>query len=403
MRIGITIAIAFQALRRNVMRSTLTALGIIIGVAAVIAMVGIGNGAKSQVEAQIAGLGQNIILVWPGTSNTGGLRGGWGSGSSLTRADATAIAREIPGVIGVSSEMRSGAQVVANGLNWRTQVYGEEIDYLQIRSWPLASGVMFTEQEQNRSAKVAVIGQTVAEQLFPDEDPIGKTIRLFNFTPLRVIGVLSPKGFNSFGQDQDDVVIIPITSFLSRITWQRNLASILVQADAPEHMERIQEGIHDLLAERRPGGRVDFTVRNQVEIAEAATATTRTMTLLLGAIAGVSLLVGGIGIMNIMLVSVTERTREIGIRLAIGARSRDVMLQFLTEAVVLSAFGGLLGISLGVGMSQLMSHLNGWPTLISSDSMLIAFAFSAAVGIFFGYYPARKAALLDPIDALRYE
>jgi len=401
-RIGITIAIALQALRRNIMRSTLTALGIIIGVAAVIAMVGIGNGAKSQVEAQIAGLGQNIILVWPGASNTGGLRGGWGSSSTLSRADAAAIAREIPGVIGVSSEMRSFGQIVANGLNWRASVYGEEVDYLQIRSWPLASGVMFSEQEQARYAKVAVIGQTVAEQLFPEDDPVGKTIRIFS-TPFRVIGVLSPKGFNSFGQDQDDVVILPITSFLSRFTWQRNLASILVQADAPEHMERIQEGIHDLLAERRPGGRVDFTVRNQVEIAEAATATTRTMTLLLGAIAGVSLLVGGIGIMNIMLVSVTERTREIGIRLAIGARSRDVMLQFLTEAVVLSAFGGLLGISLGVGMSQLMSHLNGWPTLISSDSMLIAFAFSAAVGIFFGYYPARKAALLDPIDALRYE
>jgi len=401
-RLGITIAIALQALRRNVMRSALTALGIIIGVAAVIAMVGIGNGAKSQVEAQIAGLGQNVILIWPGTSTTGGLRGGWGSGSTLTRADAQAIAREIPGVIGVSAEMRGGAQIVANGLNWRSQVLGEEIDYLQIRSWPLADGMMFTEQDQDRYGKVAVIGQTVAEQLFPDDDPVGQTIRIFN-SPFRVIGILSSKGFNSFGQDQDDVVILPITSYLSRFSWQRNLSSILVQADAPEHMPRIQEAIEDLLAERRPGGRIDFTVRNQVEIAEAATATTRTMTLLLGAIAGVSLLVGGIGIMNIMLVSVTERTREIGIRLAIGARSRDVMLQFLTESVVLSAFGGLLGVALGIGLSQLMSRLNGWPTLVSTDAMLIAVLFSAAVGIFFGYYPARKAALLDPIDALRYE
>jgi len=402
MRLGITIAIALQALRRNVMRSALTALGIIIGVAAVIAMVGIGNGAKSQVEAQIAGLGQNVILVWPGSDNTGGLRGGAGSKGTLTLEDSAAIAREVPGVIGVSAEMRDGTQIIGNGLNWRTQVYGEEVDYLQIRSWPLADGMMFTEQDQNTKAKVAVIGHTVAEQLFPDADPIGQSLRISN-APYRIIGVLTSKGVNAFGQDQDDVVILPITTHMSRFNKAKNLKAILVQADEPEHITRIQESIHDLLTERRPGGQVDFTVRNQVEIAEAATATTRTMTLLLGAIAGVSLLVGGIGIMNIMLVSVTERTREIGIRLAIGARSRDVMLQFLTESVVLSAFGGLLGVALGIGLSQLMSRLNGWPTLISTDAMLIAVLFSATVGIFFGYYPARKAALLDPIDALRYE
>jgi len=401
MRLGITITIALQALRRNVMRSALTALGIIIGVAAVIAMVGIGNGAKSQVEAQIAGLGQNVILVWPGSDNTGGLRGGSGSKGTLTLDDSAAIAREVPGVIGISAEMRDGTQVIGNGLNWRTQVYGEEVDYLQIRSWPLAEGIMFTEQDQNTKAKVAVIGQTVAEQLFPETDPIGQTLRLSN-VPYRIIGVLTSKGVNAFGQDQDDVVILPITTHISRFNKAKNLKAILVQADAPEHIGRIQESIHDLLADRRHG-QVDFTVRNQVEIAEAATATTRTMTLLLGAIAGVSLLVGGIGIMNIMLVSVTERTREIGIRLAIGARSRDVMLQFLTESVVLSAFGGLLGVALGIGLSQLMSRLNGWPTLVSTDAMLIAVLFSATVGIFFGYYPARKAALLDPIDALRYE
>jgi len=401
-RLGITIAIALQALRRNVMRSALTALGIIIGVGAVIAMVGIGNGAKSQVEAQIAGLGQNVILVWPGSDNTGGLRGGAGTKGTLTLEDSAAIAREVPGVIGVSAEMRDGTQVIGNGLNWRTQVYGEEVDYLQIRSWPLADGTMFTEQDQNSKAKVAVIGHTIAEQLFPDADPIGQTLRLSN-VPYRIIGVLTSKGVNAFGQDQDDVVILPITTHMSRFNKAKNLKAILVQADAPEHIPLIQESIHDLLAERRPGGQVDFTVRNQIEIAEAATATTRTMTLLLGAIAGVSLLVGGIGIMNIMLVSVTERTREIGIRLAIGARSRDVMLQFLTESVVLSAFGGLLGIALGIGLSQLMSHLNNWPTLVSTDAMLSAVLFSAAVGIFFGYYPARKAALLDPIDALRYE
>jgi len=401
-RLGITISIALQALRRNVMRSALTALGIIIGVGAVIAMVGIGNGAKSQVEAQIAGLGQNVILVWPGSDNTGGLRGGAGSKGTLTLEDSAAIAREVPGVIGISAEMRDGTQVIGNGLNWRTQVYGEEVDYLQIRSWPLAEGSMFTEQDQISKAKVAVIGHTIAEQLFPDADPVGQTLRLSN-VPYRIIGVLTSKGVNAFGQDQDDVVILPITTHMSRFNKAKNLKAILVQADAPEHIPLIQESIHDLLAERRPGGQVDFTVRNQIEIAEAATATTRTMTLLLGAIAGVSLLVGGIGIMNIMLVSVTERTREIGIRLAIGARSRDVMLQFLTESVVLSAFGGLLGIALGIGLSQLMSHLNNWPTLVSTDAMLSAVLFSAAVGIFFGYYPARKAALLDPIDALRYE
>jgi len=384
------------------MRSGLTALGIIIGVGAVIAMVGIGNGAKSQVEAQIAGLGQNVIMVTPGSDNTGGLRGGAGSKGTLTLDDSAAIAREVPGVIGVSAEMRDGTQVIGNGLNWKTQVFGEEVDYLQIRSWPLADGMMFTEHDQKTKAKVAVIGQTIAQQLFPDEDPVGKNIRLSN-VPYRVIGLLAPKGVNSFGQDQDDLVILPITTHISRFTKAKNLKTILVQADQPEHIERIQESISDLLSSRRPGGQVDFTVRNQVEIAEAATEATRTMTLLLAAIAGVSLLVGGIGIMNIMLVSVTERTREIGIRLAIGARGRDVMLQFLTESVVLSGLGGLIGIGIGVGMCRLMSHLYNWPTLVSSDAMLIAFGFSATVGIFFGYYPARKAALLDPIDALRYE
>jgi len=402
MRIASTLTISFRALRRNILRSSLTALGIIIGVGAVIAMVSIGNGAKAQVEAQIASLGQNIITVFPGTATTGGLRGGWGSASSLTPEDAMAILNEIPGVVAVSPELRDRAQVQASGLNWNTQILGEGLDYLSIRTWPLRDGSMFGEHDLRSFAKVAVIGKTVADQLFPNDDPVGKDIRIRNI-PFRVLGVLEPKGFNFFGQDQDDAVIIPYTSHLRRVTRRTNLNSILIQAVSPEMMPAIQEQVTDLLQQRRQGREPDFTVRNQIELAEAATATTKTMTMLLGAIAGVSLIVGGIGIMNIMLVSVTERTREIGIRLAVGAHGREIMLQFLTEAIVLSALGGTLGILLGIGSAQLMAHFNGWATLISTDAIIIAFVFSAAVGVFFGFYPARKAAQLDPIDALRYE
>jgi len=402
MRIASTLTISFRALRRNILRSSLTALGIIIGVGAVIAMVSIGNGAKAQVEAQIASLGQNIITVFPGTATTGGLRGGWGSASSLTPEDAMAILNEIPGVVAVSPELRDRAQVQASGLNWNTQILGEGLDYLSIRTWPLRDGNMFGEHDLRSFAKVAVIGKTVADQLFPNDDPVGKDIRIRNI-PFRVLGVLEPKGFNFFGQDQDDAVIIPYTSHLRRVTRRTNLNSILIQAVSPEMMPAIQEQVTDLLQQRRQGREPDFTVRNQIELAEAATATTKTMTMLLGAIAGVSLIVGGIGIMNIMLVSVTERTREIGIRLAVGAHGREIMLQFLTEAIVLSALGGTLGILLGIGSAQLMAHFNGWATLISTDAIIIAFAFSAAVGVFFGFYPARKAAQLDPIDARRYE
>ena len=402
MRISTTLIVSFRALRRNILRSALTSLGIIIGVAAVIATVSIGNGAKAQVEGQIASLGQNIISVFPGSFTSGGMRGGWGSASSLTPEDARAIAEEIPGVVAVSPEMRDRSQVLANGLNWNTQIIGEGPDYLGIRVWPLSEGGMFGEQDVRSYAKVAVIGKTVADQLFPDGDPVGQTIRIRNI-PFKVLGVLGAKGFNFFGQDQDDTVIIPYTSHLRRVSRRQNLNSILVQAVSPEQMPAIQQQITDLLQQRRQGREPDFTVRNQVELAEAATETSRTMTMLLGAIAGVSLIVGGIGIMNIMLVSVTERTREIGIRLAIGAHGREIMLQFLTESIVLSAFGGTLGILLGIGASKLMTHFNGWATLVSTNAILIAFVFSAAVGVFFGFYPARKAAQLDPIDALRYE
>ncbi len=402
MRIGSTLTISFRALRRNILRSSLTALGIIIGVGAVIAMVSIGNGAKAQVEGQIANLGQNIISVFPGTATTGGMRGGWGSASSLTPEDAIAIMNEVPGVVAVSPELRDRAQVQANGLNWNTQILGEGVDYLSIRTWNLSEGVMFGEQDLRSFGKVAVIGKTIADQLFPNDDPVGQNIRIRNI-PFKILGVLEPKGFNFFGSDQDDAVIIPYTSHLRRVSRRQNLNSILIQAVSPEAMPMVQQQINDLLQQRRGGREPDFTVRNQIELAEAATATTKTMTLLLGAIAGVSLVVGGIGIMNIMLVSVTERTREIGIRLAVGAHGREIMLQFLTEAIVLSAFGGSLGIALGIGASEIMSHFNNWPTLIATDAIIIAFVFSAAVGVFFGFYPARKAAQLDPIEALRYE
>ncbi|MCC6414890.1 MAG: ABC transporter permease [Opitutaceae bacterium] len=402
MRINSTFIIALRALRRNILRSSLTALGIIIGVGAVIAMVSIGNGAKNQVESQIASLGQNVIIVFPGSSQSGGARGGWGSRSSLTPEDAQAIEREVPGVVAVSPEMRDRAQVQANGLNWNTQIQGEGPAYPDIRMWGIAEGAMFTEQDVRSYAKVAVIGQTVAKQLFPDSDALGQSLRIRDI-PFKIVGVLASKGFNFFGQDQDDTVIIPYSSHLRRVSRRDNLNSILVQAVSAEAIPMIQESMTDLLQQRRQGREPDFTVRNQIEIAEAATQTSRTMTSLLGAIAGVSLIVGGIGIMNIMLVSVTERTREIGIRMAVGAHGSEIMLQFLIEAVLLSALGGSLGIALGIGASEIMSRLNGWPTLISTEAAVIAFVTSAAVGVFFGYYPARKAARLDPIDALRYE
>ena len=402
MRFFNTIKVALRALRRSAMRSVLTALGIIIGVAAVIAMVSIGNGAKSQVESSIASLGQNIISVFPGNFTAGGVRGGFGTASTLTVEDALAIRNEVAGVLNLSPEMRDRSQVLANGLNWNTQIAGEDVTYLDIRLWGTATGAMFADSDVRNAAKVCVIGKTVADQLYQDNDPVGQTLRIRNL-PFKIVGVLTPKGFNFFGQDQDDIVIIPYTSHLKRIARRPFLNSIVVEAQSADMMSRIQQDITDLLQQRRNGREPDFTVRNQQELAEAATATTKTMTVLLGAIAGVSLIVGGIGIMNIMLVSVTERTREIGIRLAVGAHGRDVLTQFLIEAIILSSMGGALGVLLGVGSSQLISRLNGWPVLVSTSAIVGAVAFSAAIGVFFGFYPARKAAQLDPIEALRYE
>ena len=405
MRIAPTFHVALRALRRNKMRSVLTALGIIIGVGAVIAMVGIGNGAKAQVEAQIASLGENVILIFSGSTTSSGIRTGWGGAGTLKTEDAEAIRREVPGVIGVSEEVVSTTQVAAGNQNWFTRIYGESADYFDIRQWPLADGAPFTPQDVGSAKKVCVIGHTTATQIYGNENPIGQILRIKN-VPFTITGVLTPKGLSPQGVDQDDIVIMPYTSAMKRVIGGTTLRNINVQMSDPAQIAAAQRQIISLLRQRhniRSGRDDDFTVRTQQEIAEAATATSRVMTVLLGAIAGVSLVVGGIGIMNIMLVSVTERTREIGVRMAVGAHGIDILTQFLIEAVTLSSVGGLIGIICGIGASRILSIYAHWPTLISISSIAIAFLFSAAVGVFFGFYPARKAAALDPIEALRYE
>jgi putative ABC transport system permease protein len=387
------------------MRSVLTALGIIIGVGAVIAMVGIGNGAKAQVQAQIASLGQNVILIFSGSTTSSGIRTGWGGAGTLKIEDAEAIRREVPGVIAVSEEVVSNAQVASGNQNWFTRIYGESAEYLDIRQWPLLDGAPFTSQDVRSANKVCVIGSTTASQIFGGTDAIGQILRIKN-VPFTVTGVLTRKGLSTQGVDQDDVVIMPYTSAMKRVAGGTTLRNINVQVADPKDLAIAQQQIIDLLRQRhniRPGRDDDFTVRNQEEIAEAATATADVMTGLLFAIACVSLLVGGIGIMNIMLVSVTERTREIGTRMAVGAHGSDILTQFLIEAVSLSSVGGVIGIIVGVVGSKAISAVKHWPSLISPGSIVVAFLFSAAVGIFFGFYPARKAAALDPIEALRYE
>ncbi|HEY5480746.1 MAG TPA: ABC transporter permease [Verrucomicrobiae bacterium] len=405
MRYFVIFKAAFRALRRNKMRTVLTMLGIIIGVGAVIAMVGIGNGAKAQVQARIAALGQNVIMVFAGSVNRGGVYSGSGGAGTLTVEDALAMEKEVPGVSAVSPEVRSGAQIMAGNNNWSTSVMGEGVGYLGIRQWDIEDGTMFTDADVRAAAKVCILGKTTADHLFPEDDPVGKTIRIKN-VPMKVLGVLRAKGASMFGSDQDDTVVVPYTTGMKRFAGVTTLRMINVQAASPEQMTEVQNGIAELLRQRhriQPGRDDDFMMRNQQEIAEAMSATTDVMTALLAAIASVSLLVGGIGIMNIMLVSVTERTREIGIRMAVGARAHDILLQFLIEAVVLSSTGGMLGILCGVGGAKLITMIKNWPTLVSANSIIIAFAFSAVVGVFFGFYPARKASQLDPIDALRYE
>ena len=405
MKFSSTWMIALRALRRNLMRSALTMLGIIIGVAAVIAMVAIGTGAKEQVASSIAQIGQNTVLVMSGAGSRGGVRGGWGSSPTLTRQDYEAIRKEIPGVIRATPDVRKNAQVMAGNQNVNTTVNGAGEDYAEIRAWEFLEGGNFSAADVKASAKVAILGQTVATNLFGDASPVGQVVRIQN-APYVVVGLLKPKGMSMMGSDQDDVVLVPWTSALVRLTGTDSFRSITVQAESAEQVETVMEELSALLRQRhriRDGAEDDFHVRSQQEIMEMATTTAQTMTLLLAAIAGVSLLVGGIGIMNIMLVSVTERTREIGVRMAVGARGGDILLQFLVEAVVLSVGGGLIGIGLGEGIAQIVSAKLGWNTLVSPESVALAFAFSAAIGIFFGFYPARKASGLDPIEALRYE
>jgi putative ABC transport system permease protein len=404
-RIIATIRIAVRALRRNKMRTVLTMLGMIIGVAAVIAMVGIGNGAKSQVEAQIASLGQNVVLVWSGNVTRGGVHMGWGNAGTLSIDDAEAIQREIPGITVVSPEVRGGSQIAAGNEDWSTQILGESAEYFDLRKWLFSEGGTFGPQDVRGAGKVAVIGQTIAHQLYGNEDPLGQALRIKN-VPFIVVGVLAPKGMSVMGQDQDDVVVVPYTSAMKRVFGVTMLRAINVQTSSPKLLDAAQQEITSLLRQRhriQPGRDDDFTVRNQQEIADAASATATTMTYLLAAIACVSLVVGGIGIMNIMLVSVTERTREIGIRMAVGARGPDIMSQFLIEAVTLSVLGGIIGIGLGVGLSRLIAYEKNWPVVTPVIWIIAAFLVSAAVGVFFGFYPARKASRLDPIEALRYE
>jgi putative ABC transport system permease protein len=397
--------VALRALRRNVMRTLLTMLGIIIGVAAVIGMVSIGTGARVQVEQQIAGLGQNVIMIMAGNMSRGGMFSGMGGAPTLTLEDAIALRTEIEGVAYMSPEVRGNVQIVAGNLNWNASVMGVSQEYIDLRAWPLAEGDFFTEDDVNASARKVVLGQTTAQKLFEDANPIGASVRIKGI-PFTVVGLLSAKGSNMMGMDQDDIALVPHSTAMRRLFGQNFLRSVNLGASDPASIKSVTTQIGELLRQRHrilPGRDDDFMIRTQAEITEFATSTAKTMTGLLGAIAGVSLLVGGIGIMNIMLVSVTERTREIGIRLAVGARRRDILRQFLTEAVVLSLVGGLIGIGVGVGVSLALAAQFNWPTLTPTYAIVGAFLFSATIGVFFGYYPARKAAQLDPIEALRFE
>jgi putative ABC transport system permease protein len=401
------IRVAFRALQRNKMRAALTMLGIIIGVSAVVAMVSIGQGAQATVQAQIDSIGTNLLFVTAGAQNVGGVRSGTGDSgtNTLTVDDLEAIKREVPTVSMLTPTVNARGQLVAGNMNWNTSIQGVSEEYPEVRKWTIQTGSFFTDSDVRAAARVLVIGQTIADNMFAGADPIGQTIRVQNL-PFRVVGVMARKGQDPQGRDQDDVAFTPYTTVQKKILGSPRLQIAYVSAVSPDATYTAQQQISELLRQRHklgPNEPDDFTVRNMSDIAQAANETNNTMTMLLACIAGVSLLVGGIGIMNIMLVSVTERTREIGIRMAIGARSSAVRSQFLIESVVLSLTGGLFGILLGVAVSIGIPRLLGWPTLISSMSIIGSVIFSAAVGIFFGYYPARKAAALDPIEALRYE
>ncbi|HTV72096.1 MAG TPA: ABC transporter permease [Candidatus Acidoferrales bacterium] len=400
-----TLRLAFSALMRNRSRSLLTMLGVIIGVGAVITTIAIGSGARVAVAAQINNLGSNMIVVLPGSVTTSGARTGTGGASTLTPDDGIAIAK-LPGVAAVSPQVSVRTQVVSSGNNWQTTVSGVSPSYTYIRSWPMQSGTFFSQSDVDSAAKVCVLGQTVVTNLYPNgNSPLGTTV-FINNVPFTVVGVLSAKGQSGIGQDQDDTVLVPYTSAMERLTGQTTVSSLMVSATDASQVNPVQSEITSLLEQRHrivPPQQNDFNVRNLQDIAAAASSTASVMEFLLAGVAAVSLLVGGIGIMNIMLVSVTERTREIGLRMAVGARSGAILLQFLVEAFVLSTIGGFIGVVCGVGASAAISLFSHWPTVIPASSVVISVAFSALVGIFFGFYPARKASQLNPIEALRFE
>jgi len=403
-----TFRISFRALKVNKMRSALTMLGIIIGVGAVIAMLAVGTGASKKISDQISSMGSNLLIILPGATTAGGVRMGSGTQPTLTMGDAEAIQKECPAVQDIAPVHSGVAQVVYGHQNWSTGVVGTTPSMLIVRDWSLAAGRSFTEQDVKSATKVCLLGQSVVDNLFGDMDPTGQFIRIKN-VPFVVNGVLAPKGQSAQGQDQDDTVLIPVTTAQKKLfgtSFPGMIRIIMVKAKSTEDLSSAEKQINELLRQRHHIGTKqdnDFTVRNLTQVMQTAEQSTKVMTLLLGAIASVSLLVGGIGIMNIMLVSVTERTREIGIRMAIGAKTWDIRLQFLIEALTLSLIGGVAGIILGISGSKLISTLAGWTTIISPFSVLLAFGFSGLVGIFFGFYPAYKASLLDPIEALRYE
>jgi putative ABC transport system permease protein len=405
----LTIMTAFRILGRNRLRAGLTVLGIVIGVAAVIAMISIGQGAKAAVRSQVASMGTNVIIILPGATTTGGVRGGQGSAVNLTVADAQDLKKKIPLLAETAWGKRDVMQIVYGNRNWNAPVNGISPGYLTIRDWSYASGVPFTQTDMDIAARVALVGQTVVDNLFePGEEPVGATIRLKN-VPFTVIGVLAQKGQSSQGTDQDDIVFIPFTTAERKVLGTQFLGSIgaiFASTDRTEDLPEAVAQIREVLRSRhrlQPDQADDFTVRTQIDIAAIQEGTGQTLTIMLFAIASISLLVGGIGIMNILLVSVTERTKEIGVRMAVGAKRKHILLQFLIEAMSLSLFGGLLGILLGVVCARATTVVAGWPTIISIESILAAFAFSLFVGLFFGLYPANKASRLNPIDALRYE
>jgi len=397
--------VAIKSIIKSRMRSLLTALGIIIGVAAVVVMVAVGDGAQLQVEEQIQSLGSNLIIITPGTSNTGGIRGGAGSFNRFTLDDVDKIKNEATLIKGVSPLVRSGGQVIGGTGNWFTQIQGVSPDYLDIRLWNLESGEFFTDRDITARAKVCVLGSEVVENLFPNDDPIGKQVRIRN-VPFKVIGVLKSKGQTAVGTSNDDIILAPSKTVLDRLSGGRFISSIQASAISADKNAAAQEELRSIMRESHKleqGEDDDFTIKDQAEIAEAQTETSRILTYLLASVAGVSLIVGGIGIMNIMLVSVTERTREIGIKLSVGARASDILIQFLTEATVLSLSGGTIGVILSFIITYILNNYTDQVAYIKPQIILIAFGFAGAIGIFFGFYPAKKAAALNPIDALRYE